>query len=162
MSKKPTRKLSLKQARFAKEYVRNGGIAYQAAITAGYSETTAHAKSGDWSEKVGIAQAIEAEQKIVNGPEESEWEETQEVIKQARRDYLDSKTPEDRTSARKDALNAADKTAKILGKYAPAKVELYVRDAIEREYAQETHNIIEELAGREVADEVMRRLANGV
>lgn len=55
----PKQKLSLKQEAFALFYATSGN-AYQSAIKAGYSETTALAKSAQWLEKVGIKQAIEA------------------------------------------------------------------------------------------------------
>lgn len=56
MSDKP-RKLSDKQDLFCREYIIDHN-AYQAAIRADYSETTAKAKSAGWLEKVGIRERI--------------------------------------------------------------------------------------------------------
>lgn len=50
-------KVSQQQDEFAYLYALTGN-AYQSAIKAGYSETTALAKSSSWLEKVGIKQAI--------------------------------------------------------------------------------------------------------
>ncbi len=57
MPEKP-RRLSEKQDRFCREYVIDGN-AYQAALRADYSETTARVKSGAWLGKVRIKQRID-------------------------------------------------------------------------------------------------------
>lgn len=54
----PQRKLTPKQAKFVEFYVANGGNSLQAARAAGYSESTALARSAEFSENVGIQQAI--------------------------------------------------------------------------------------------------------
>jgi len=151
MSKKTTTKLTLKQDRFCTEYVRNEDNATKAALLAGYSEKTAYSIASENLKKPEIIKRIAEIRKEVEAPGDLLWEK----CKKGLHDCLDN-------GNHKDIIQAVDKVAKILGMYAPAKVELYVRDEIERKYAKETHDIIEELAGREIADEVLRRLANGV
>ena len=150
MSKKQTRKLSLKQERFAKEYVRNGGNATQAAIAAGYSAKCAHEQGKENLNKPYIIEAIEQEREPIEGADDRRWKKVLGRID----DALDE-------GSHYEAMNAVDKVAKILGKYAPAKVDVYIREELERKYAREIRDAIAEEANEEVAIRVMTRLSGG-
>lgn len=63
-SRKGKTQTKLKQEAFAREYVINGGNAYQAAITAGYSEKYAHSSSHKLCDIVGIKAMIDKHRKI--------------------------------------------------------------------------------------------------
>jgi phage terminase small subunit len=59
-------KLTLKQDKFVKAYLLNGGNATQAAISAGYSEKTANEQGSQNLAKLSIKSAIEKHQKKSN------------------------------------------------------------------------------------------------
>ena len=152
--------LTLKQERFAKEYVRNGGNATQAAIAAGYAARSAEMTGSRTIRNDKVLQAIAAERKVVEGPDERRWKKAERAMEQALDDYAEADADE-RPEARRAALTAVRELAKCLGKYAPEKVEHTVRMEIYRQYALEIRQAITVEASPEIADKVLKRLAEG-
>ena len=143
-------KMTLKQERFIQAYVRNSGNATQAAIAAGYSEKGSRVEGARLLTKANIMQAIDKARERVAGPDERRWKKALERID----DTLDE-------GSHYEAMNAVDKLAKILGKYAPKKVDVHVREELERKYARDIRDAIIIEANEEVAIRVMQRLAGG-
>lgn len=70
--------LNLKQIRFADEFIRNGGNATQAAISAGYSERTAAASASRMLRNVNISDYIAKRQEEIDSVNIASLKEIQE------------------------------------------------------------------------------------
>jgi len=100
-------------------------------------------------EKVGISQAIEAERKKIGGPDNRLQKKVMTRLETA----LDE-------GEHRDAIAAVRELAKILGMYAPEKHEHSIMN-VHVKYISYLHGIISEVAGSEVANNVMDRIERG-
>ena len=79
------RKLNIKQKKFADEYIITGN-ACQSAITAGYSENYAKARSSEMLENVGIKSYIDERLEIIDSEKIADQKEVMEYLTRILRD----------------------------------------------------------------------------
>lgn len=111
-------KLTLKQDKFVKAYILNGGNATQAAISAGYSEKTARAIGQENLTKPDIASAIKEHQKTTHKAyiwtKEDKLKKLQDLFDMSTEKYFDAQGNERRENLN-SAINAIKEHNQMMG-----------------------------------------------
>ena len=113
-----------KQRQFVDEYIRNGGNGTQAAISAGYSEHSAHAIACETLKKPYVKEAIEQRRADLNAMSKVSVEWRMEMLQKAAELGLDVFMDKDgnaRPNSISGSVSAIAEINKMTGAHAPTK-----------------------------------------